>query len=306
MITVAALYQFRDFPNFKAHQQPLKAFCTNHGIKGTLLLAHEGINGTVSGTREAIDALQGYLKNTLGFDDAMEYKESQAPSHPFYRLKIKLKKEIVTLGKPEEANPNVQVGTYVDAEAWNKLIQDPTVTVIDTRNDYEYTVGTFKNAINPKTQSFREFPEYVSQLDPSENKRIAMFCTGGIRCEKASAYMLSQGFEEVYHLKGGILKYLEETPPSESLWEGECFVFDQRVALEHGVGLGHFDTCHGCRMPITEADKESELYEAGVSCPHCHSTLTPEKAARFRERQKQIQLAAAKGEKHMGRVVTQG
>jgi UPF0176 protein len=302
MITVAALYQFKDFPTFKEQQAPLREFCFRHGIKGTLLLAHEGINGTVSGDRAGIDALQDYLVNTLGFD-RLEYKESEAKGHPFYRLKIKLKKEIVTLGKPGEANPSVHVGTYLDAQAWNKLIQEPDVFVVDTRNEYEYQIGTFKDAVNPHIQTFREFPAFVQKnMDPAKHKRVAMFCTGGIRCEKSTAYMLSQGYEEVYHLKGGILKYLEETPPEQSLWEGECFVFDQRVALEHGVGQGQYHTCHGCRMPITAADQASPLYEDGVSCPHCHASLTPERATRLRERQKQIVLAAARGVRHMGRV----
>ncbi len=301
MIVVSALYQFKDWPDFAQQREPLIDLCSNLGIKGSLLIAAEGINGTVSGSTESIQALKKYLEDVLGFD-SMEYKESWAPKHPFFRLKIKLKKEIVTLGKPQEANPNNQVGEYLTPKEWNELLKKPNVVLVDTRNDYEYAVGTFKGALNPQTTSFRQFPDYVeNNLDPSKEDVVAMFCTGGIRCEKASSYMLHKGFKKVYHLKGGILKYLEEIPQEESLWEGECFVFDQRVAVSHGLELGHYDTCHGCRMPLSAEDKESEKYEAGVSCPHCYASLTPDQLNRFRERQKQVELAALRGESHLGR-----
>lgn len=301
MVVVSALYQFKDWPDFAQHRQPLIDICTNLGIKGSLLIAAEGINGTVSGSSDSIQTLKTYLESNLGFD-RMEYKESSASKHPFFRLKIKLKKEIVTLGKPGEANPNKQVGEYLTPKEWNELLKKPNVVVVDTRNDYEYAVGTFKGALNPQTTSFRQFPGYVeNNLDPSEEEVVAMFCTGGIRCEKASSYMLHKGFKKVYHLKGGILKYLEEIPPEESLWEGECFVFDQRVTVSHGLELGHYDTCHGCRMPLSAKDKESAKYEAGVSCTHCYDSLTPDQLIRFRERQKQVELAALRGEPHLGR-----
>lgn len=295
-IIVAALYQFKALPDFRELQPCLKALCDSWGIKGSLLLAKEGINGTVAGSREAIDALKVFLKTRF---NALEYKESWCLEMPFHRMKVRLKKEIVTLGIPE-VNPCTQVGTYVAAKDWNSLISDPETLVIDTRNDYEVSIGTFKGALNPKTRSFTEFPKFVQTLDKTKYKRVAMCCTGGIRCEKASSYMLSQGFKEVYHLKGGILKYLEEVPSEESLWEGECFVFDGRVAVSHGLDLGQYESCHGCRHPIAEKDKASPLYERGVSCPHCYSSLTPEKRASARERQRQEDLAQRRGRKHIG------
>jgi UPF0176 protein len=299
MLVVAALYKFVSLKNYQELQKPLSDFCRSNGIKGTLLLASEGINGTVSGTREAIDRLVSYLKNDLFIND-IEYKESFADKHPFFRLKIRLKKEIVTLAQPD-VNPNVKVGTYVDPQDWNDLIRDPNVLLIDTRNDYEVKIGTFKNAIDPKTQCFTEFPDYVSQnLDKTKHKKVAMFCTGGIRCEKASSYMLSQGFNEVYHLKGGILKYLETVPAEESLWEGECFVFDQRVAVKQGLEQGSYHQCHGCRMPISEADQNSPYFEKGVSCPNCYDTMPEKTKQRVRERQRQIEIAASRNQAHLG------
>ena len=256
-IIVAALYKFADLPDYKTMQPGLLELCIKHGLKGTLLLAEEGINGTVAGSRAGIDALMAYLHADPRFA-GIEHKESTADTMPFYRMKVRLKKEIVTLGV-QGINPNKKVGTYVAPEDWNALIADPDVIVVDTRNDYEYGIGTFKGAVDPQTKTFREFPQYVkNNLDPARHKKVAMFCTGGIRCEKASSFMLEQGFEEVYHLQGGILKYLEKVLATESLWQGECFVFDQRVAVGHGLELGNHELCHACRHPVSPDDKKSE------------------------------------------------
>ncbi len=296
---VCALYKFVHLDNFEALRQPLLDCMMKHHVRGTLLLAHEGINGTIAGTREGVDT----VLNWLNADDRLspiDYKESFHREMPFHRSKVKLKKEIVTMGV-EDIDPTRSVGTYVAPKDWNRLISDPDVTLIDTRNDYEYEIGTFKNAINPNTESFREFPGYAQKnLDPKKHKKVAMFCTGGIRCEKSTAYMKQQGFEEVYHLQGGILKYLEDVPKDESLWEGECFVFDERVAVNHQLEKGQYDQCHACRYPITEEDKQSEKYQQGVSCPRCYDKLTDEQRARFAEREKQIQLAKKRGEEHIG------
>lgn len=284
-------------------QSGLLEFCLLQKIKGTLLLAEEGINGTVAGSREGIDALLTYLKKDPRLAD-LDHKESFADEMPFYRMKVRLKKEIVTLGVPG-VDPNEKVGTYVAPQDWNAIISDPEVVVIDTRNSYEYDIGTFKGAVDPKTETFREFPEYVSRnLDPQKHKKVAMFCTGGIRCEKASSFMLQQGFEEVYHLQGGILKYLETVPEEESLWEGECFVFDERVSVKHGLHEGSYEFCRACRQPIGEKEKASPLYQHGVSCPHCHGTKSEEQLKSAAERQKQIDLAKKRGEKHIGTVFT--
>ncbi len=238
----AALYKFVSLPNYQALQAPILAACQEHRIKGTLLLALEGINGTIAGAPEDIQALLAYLRSYPEFHD-LEHKESYADKHPFYRMKVKLKKEIVTMGVPD-IDPNQVVGTYVKPEDWNALISDPDVVLLDTRNDYEVHIGTFKGAVDPKTATFREFPQYVAQnLDKTKHKKVAMFCTGGIRYEKASSFMKQQGFEEVYHLQGGILKYLETVPKEQSMWEGECFVFDQRVAVKHGLEVGEYDQC---------------------------------------------------------------
>ena len=299
MFIVAALYKFVKLADYRALQPLLKSFCNQYQIKGTLLLAEEGINGTVAGSREAIDALQAWFEQDNRFH-GLEYKESKSEKCPFYRLKIKLKKEIVTLGVPG-IDPTRQVGTYVEPQDWNALLQDPDIVLIDTRNDYEVKIGSFQGAIDPQTTSFTEFPKKVqSQLDPAKHKKVAMYCTGGIRCEKASAYMLAQGFEKVYHLKGGILKYLETIPADQSLWQGDCFVFDQRVAVAQGLSQGQHQLCHGCRMPITAKDCLSADYELGVSCPACIAGLNEQKKQRLRERQKQIQLAAAKNQHHIG------
>lgn len=299
MFVVAALYHFTRLEDFKSKQVPLKDFCKRRGIKGTLLLANEGINGTVAGTREAINELLEYLKSDKNLA-GLDYKESLANEMPFYRMKVKLKREIVTMGV-EGVDPKQVVGTYVDAKDWNALITDPDVLLVDTRNDYEYEVGTFKQAINPKTDTFREFPEYIKQnLSPSKHTKVATFCTGGIRCEKATAYMKEQGFDEVYHLKGGILKYLEEVPAEDSLWEGECFVFDNRVTVKQGLEEGSYDLCHGCRHPINAADKADPKYKPGVTCPKCFDHLPEKTRHRAEERQKQVTLAKARGKQHIG------
>lgn len=296
---VAALYKFARLENYHEMREPLLEKCLELGIKGTLLLAYEGINGTIAGSREAIDAILAYLKENPRLVE-LEHKESFFDEPPFYRMKVKIKKEIVTLGV-EGIDPNDTVGHYVEPKDWNALIADPDVVVIDTRNHYEYELGTFERAIDPKTTSFGEFPEYVkTHMDPAKQKKVAMFCTGGIRCEKSTAYMLKQGFEEVYHLKGGILKYLEEVPETESLWRGDCYVFDNRVSVNHQLEQGSYDLCHGCRFPVSQADMESELYQEGICCPRCHDTLTQDQKTRFAERQKQIRLARLRNEKHIG------
>jgi UPF0176 protein len=281
-------------------REPLLARCDALGITGTLLLATEGINGTIAGTRAGIDQILSYLRCDPRLAD-LEHKESTADLPPFYRMKVKLKNEIVTMGVPG-IDPTEQVGQYVNPEDWNALINDPDVLLIDTRNDYEVEVGTFRGAVDPRITTFREFPEYVKKhINPQQKPRIAMFCTGGIRCEKASAYMLQQGFPEVYHLQGGILKYLENVPEEESLWQGECFVFDQRVAVGHGLAPGHYELCYGCSRPITADAKNSAKYQAGISCPNCFDSLTPEKRAAAMERQKQVTLSVRRGEAHIGR-----
>lgn len=287
-VIVAALYQFVKLPDYAEIKHPLLSRCQAEGIKGTILLAEEGINGTIAGSREGIDAVINFLRSDSRFTD-LEYKESTAQFPPFQRMKVKLKSEIVTLGVPE-VKPSEQVGTYVNPKDWNEIISNPEVTVIDTRNDYEVNIGTFKFAANPQTESFREFPEYVSKnLNPDKQKKVAMFCTGGIRCEKATSYLLSQGFQEVYHLKGGILKYLEEVPKEQSLWEGECFVFDERIAVRHGLESGSYDMCLSCGHPISDIDKASVKYEEGISCPHCFDNLTEEKKAKMQEKKRQRQ-----------------
>lgn len=299
----AALYKFVELPNYTALQPNIHDACVVHNIKGTILLAHEGINGTIAGLPDDIHAILDYLRKDPTFEGKffdLEHKESFADEHPFYRMKVKLKKEIVTMGVPS-VNPNNTVGTYVKPEDWNALISDPDVFLLDTRNDYEVHIGTFKGAIDPKTSTFREFPKYVAEnLDKTKHKKVAMFCTGGIRCEKASSYMLEQGFDEVYHLQGGILKYLETVPEEQSLWQGECFVFDQRVAVKHGLEVGEYDQCYACRMPLSPKELESPHFTAGISCPHCYSSLTEEKKKSLTERQKQVILAKKRGETHIG------
>jgi len=298
-IVVCALYKFVTLENYQALRQPIHDVMEKNHVRGTLLLANEGINGTIAGSRHAIDTVITWLKSDPRLAE-LECKESITGVMPFNRTKVKLKKEIVTMGI-EGIDPKQVVGTYVNAQDWNSLIDDPEVLVIDTRNDYEFQVGTFKNAINPNTQSFREFPQYVKEnLDSDKHKKVAMFCTGGIRCEKSTAFLKQQGFDEVYHLKGGILKYLEEMPIESTLWEGECFVFDERVTVNHQLKKGSYDQCNACRLPITEVDKISEKYQQGVSCPHCFDKVTLEQRARFSEREKQMALAKKRGESHLG------
>ena len=276
---IATFYKFVTISNLEAIRAQILTWCQQRDIKGTVILAEEGINGTIAGSSDAIASILTFLRSLPGLAD-LEHKESISEKLPFARLKVKIKPEIVTLGLPA-VNPTRQVGTYVEPQDWNQIISDPEVVVIDTRNDYEVEIGTFQEAKNPNTESFREFPEYVEQnLDPQQHPKVAMFCTGGIRCEKASSYLLSQGFEEVYHLKGGILKYLENVSPQESLWEGECFVFDERVAVKEGLELGSHELCYACGHPIAQADKDSPQYEANISCPYCYEQLTPEKIAR--------------------------
>lgn len=299
----AALYKFVSLPDYKALQAPILAECQKHNIKGTLLLAEEGINGTIAGLPDNIHQLLEYLRQDPIFKQRfadLEHKEAYADEHPFYRMKVKLKKEIVTMGVPS-VSPTKQVGAYVKPEDWNALISDPDVILLDTRNDYEVHIGTFKGAVDPKTTTFREFPKYVkNNLDKTKHKKVAMFCTGGIRCEKASSFMKEQGFEAVYHLQGGILKYLETVPKENSMWQGECFVFDQRVAVTHGLEVGEFDQCYACRMPLSPEELKSPQYTAGISCPHCYSSLTEEKKKSLTERQKQVILAKKRGEQHIG------
>ena len=299
-----AFYHFAEIQTYQAFQDPLLNFCNTQNIKGTILLAEEGINATISGQKDAVLALIQYIKYDKIFNDkfnTLSYKESWASTNPFYRMKVRLKKEIVALGV-KGISPIKKVGQYIKPEDWNQLLQDPEIVLIDTRNDYEFDIGTFKNAVNPKTKTFREFPKFVeNKLDPKQHKKIAMFCTGGIRCEKATSFMLKKGFQEVYHLQGGILKYLETIPEEESLWSGECFVFDQRVAVAHGLQEGQYDQCYACRHPLSPKEMVSNHYVKGVSCPYCHDKLTDDKKASVIERQKQIELAKLRGEVHIGK-----
>ncbi|KZX77543.1 hypothetical protein A3715_01955 [Oleiphilus sp. HI0009] len=303
-ITVCAMYRFVDLPNYKELRQPLLDKMLENDVRGTLLLASEGINGTVSGTEASIETLLTWFKAIPEFAD-IDYKLSFDESQPFYRTKVKLKKEIVTMGV-EGIDPKKVVGTYVKPKDWNALISNPEVVLIDTRNDYEYEIGTFEGAVNPKTDTFREFPAYVDEhLDPAKHKKVAMFCTGGIRCEKSTAFLKEKGFDEVYHLEGGILKYLEEVPKEDTMWEGDCFVFDNRVAVDHDLNKSAYDQCHACRLPITAEDMEHEHYKKGVSCPKCFGKHTPSQIKRFEERQKQIDLARARGQGHIGSEATE-
>ncbi|HIG39698.1 MAG: rhodanese-related sulfurtransferase [bacterium] len=297
-VVVCALYQFVDLPDFEAIKAPLQAQMDEHHLRGTLLLAHEGINGTIAGAQAGIDALLDWLR--FSHFDHLSAKFSFHDEIPFHRAKVKLKKEIVTMGV-DSIDPQKIVGTYVKPSQWNELIEDPEVTLIDTRNEYEVQIGSFKTAVNPHTTSFREFPDYVkNNLNPVKNKKVAMFCTGGIRCEKSTAYLRQRGFDEVYHLEGGILKYLEDVPPEKSLWQGECFVFDSRVTVNHQLERGKYEQCHGCRMPLTNQEMQDEAFVPGTSCPHCIDKQTPEQRARFQEREKQVKLAKKRGESHIG------
>ncbi len=297
--TVCALYKFVRLESFESIRQPLLDLMEKNEVRGTLLLALEGINGTIAGSQPGIDNVLGFLRSDSRLAE-LSFKNSYLDNNPFQRTKVKLKKEIVTMGV-EGIDPNHVVGTYVKPQDWNALISDPDVILVDTRNDYEVEIGTFKGALNPDTQTFREFPQYVKDnLDNTKHKKVAMYCTGGIRCEKSTAYLKEQGFDEVYHLEGGILKYLEEVPKEESLWEGECFVFDGRVAVNHDLEQGQYDQCFACRFPLTEQEMQSEHYVKGVSCHRCFDQVTDEQRARFAERERQIQLAEQRGENHIG------
>lgn len=299
-IVVAALYQFVRLDNPESLRQPLIDFLEAHDIRGTLILADEGINGTVSGARVDVDALYAWFKQHPQLSN-VDAKESFHDSQPFYRTKVKIKKEIVTMGV-EGIDPQKVVGTYVKPTQWNDLISDPDVVVIDTRNDYEVDIGTFVGAVNPKTESFREFPQYVEEkLDPNKQKKVAMFCTGGIRCEKSTAYLKEQGFEEVYHLEGGILKYLEEVPQEESMWEGQCFVFDNRVSVGHELKVGEYELCHACRKPLSAEDRQHDHFQEGISCHNCYGQVTEQQMQRYSERQRQLEIAKSRGEHHLGK-----
>lgn len=295
---IAALYKFVALPAPLELKQPLSSVCEANDVMGTILLAQEGINGTIAGPEAGLRAVLGWLRSVDAFSD-LEVKESWASTPPFYRMKVRLKKEIVTLGVDGVDAAN-RKGTYVKPEDWNALISEPDVVVVDTRNDYEVSIGTFEGAQNPQTTSFRELPEWVdTKLEAAPDTKIAMFCTGGIRCEKSTALLRSRGYENVFHLEGGILKYLESVPKEESLWRGECFVFDQRVSVKHGLEPGDYDLCHACRMPISDADKENPHYQMGISCPNCFDDHSDQQRARFAERQKQVELASARNESHI-------
>ena len=300
-ILVAALYKFVEIDDLLSLQSNLYEICEKNNIMGTILIANEGINGTISGKTNEINLTISLLKSDKRFTN-IEIKYSSSDKQPFHRMKVRLKKEIVTIGLPE-INPNNKVGTYVKPDDWNDLISDPNVVVIDARNKYETKIGSFQNALDPETSSFREFPDWVKKFKSSKenaNKKIAMFCTGGIRCEKASSLMKEEGFEDVYHLQGGILKYLETIDRENSLWNGECFVFDQRVCLTDELEVGSYKMCFACRMPITEEEMQNEKYIEGISCIYCYDKTTKEKKERFGSRQKQILLAKERGEKHLG------
>ena len=299
MIIVAALYQFTRFPDPAGLRQGLLEVAVTNGVKGSLLLAPEGINGTIAGPRDGVDAVLGAIRALPGCE-GLEWKESQSESMPFGRMKVRLKREIVTMGQPD-VDPLARVGNYVQPADWNALIADPDTVVIDTRNDYEVAIGTFQGAVDPGTRAFGEFPEWwQANRERFAGKRVAMFCTGGIRCEKSTNYLLGQGLNEVYHLKGGILKYLEDVPAEESLCQGECFVFDDRVSVGHGLKPGGLKACGACRRPMTEAGQRHPDYEAGVCCPACVNEYTQTDRARFRERHHQMLLAAKRGALHLG------
>ena len=303
MFKVAALYKFSEIDNPLEVQISLKKVLKKLSIYGTILVGNEGINGTIAAKDEKnLNKALIYLKNLKGFKD-LDIKFSDSKKNPFIRLKIKLKEEIVTIGD-KSIDPTKNVGEYVNPEDWNSLLEEENILLIDTRNDYEYSIGSFKDSINPKTQKFRDFPKWLKKQDFTQedknNKKVAMFCTGGIRCEKASSFMKNEGFKKVYHLKGGILKYFESVPKEKSLWDGECFVFDDRVSVKHDLSVGDYGMCHGCRMPITETDKTSQKYIRGVSCPNCYDQTTDEQKSRYMSRQKQVDIAKQRNQKHIG------
>lgn len=296
---VAAFYKFVALPDYRDLRESLLQRCEDLGLLGSILLAEEGINGTISGLPQDVQNLFDYLRSDPRLQD-LHHKESWAEDQPFYRMKVRLKKEIVSLGV-DGVDPNRAVGEYVAPQHWNELITRDDVRLIDTRNHYEYHLGTFKGAEDPDTVSFRDFPKWVAEnLDPEKDEQVAMFCTGGIRCEKATSYLLELGFKSVYHLDGGILNYLETVDKQESLWEGDCFVFDNRVTVDHDLAEGDFEICPACRMPLTDEDRESPLFELHVSCPRCHDRLTDRKRQGLLERARQMKLAAERGERHIG------
>ncbi|MDX2021210.1 MAG: rhodanese-related sulfurtransferase [Deltaproteobacteria bacterium] len=298
-VVVAAFYKFVELPDFAALQLPIENVCRSHKVEGNILLADEGINATVAGSREGIDALLAFLRSLPPFAD-LEHKESLCERKPFHRLKVRLKKEIVTIGD-KAISPTKGVGTYVPPSQWNELLADPEVLLVDTRNDYETRLGTFENAIDPHIENFTDFPAWVRRnLDPARHKKVAMFCTGGIRCEKASAFMLQEGFAQVFHLQGGILKYLEDVPEDYSKWQGECFVFDHRVSVDHTLAPGHFTLCYGCQQPLSAADKQDPRFEQGVCCGFCRDGLSEDVMQSRRERARQVELAKARGQRHIG------
>ncbi|WP_296680783.1 rhodanese-related sulfurtransferase [Novosphingobium sp.] len=300
-LVVAALYRFTRLADCTAMRAPLLDACRQNGVKGTLLLAHEGINGTIAGNAQGVAAVLGHIRGLQGCAD-VDVKFAAAETMPFHRLKVRVKREIVTMGQPD-IDPVASVGTYVDPHDWNALIADPDTVVIDTRNRYEVMAGTFAGAVDPGTTTFRDFPDWFNREGHrlvSAGKRVAMFCTGGIRCEKSTAFLKQEGIAEVYHLKGGILRYLEEVPAQESLWRGECFVFDERVTVGHGLVQGTHALCRACRRPVSAADQQSPHFEEGISCPACHAERSDEQRASYRERHRQEQLAAARGEAHVG------
>ncbi len=303
--TIVAFYKFAPLPDFAEHRQPLLDLCTAADVSGTILLAAEGINGTIAGPATGIDEVISHIRALPGCAD-LDLKWSSADTNPFYRMKVRLKREIVTMGVPDIDAANA-AGEHVEPEDWNDLIADPDVVVIDTRNDYEVSIGTFKGAVNPHTASFREFPDWLkSQDNRLKQSKVAMFCTGGIRCEKSTAYARSLGFKDVFHLKGGILNYLEKVPASDSLWQGECFVFDQRVSVGHDLAPGSYDMCHACRTPLNDADKASPAYTLGVSCPHCYDERSDAQRRRYEERQRQVERAEARGREHLGTAAQPG
>ena len=301
LFKVAAFYSFIDLSDLLQLKREFTEYLKNQDIRGTILIASEGINGTLAGKESSINEFKNFLK-FKNLYEAKNFKTSQCEFDPFPRLKIKLKDEIVTIGN-KLVDPKKIVGEYIPPEDWNQLIADKEVMVLDTRNIYEHSIGSFKNAIQPETTNFREFSLWLDRVEASgldKNKKVAMFCTGGIRCEKASSLMKSKGFENIYHLQGGILNYLEKINEEDSLWKGECFVFDDRVAINHKLQVGSYGMCHGCRMPITESDKNSEHYKRGISCPNCFNKKTPAQKKRYAERQRQVDLAKLRNEKHIG------
>jgi UPF0176 protein len=304
-IRVAALYQFARFDDCESIRRALAGLCCSLGVKGTLLIAHEGINGTIAGSEDAIGQVLDYIRALPGCAH-LDVKESRAATMPFHRMKVRLKREIVTMGQPD-IDP-LDTGHYVAPEDWNALIDRPDTILIDTRNDYEVAIGSFAGATDPRTKSFREFPDWfrAHREEFGEAPRVAMFCTGGIRCEKATAFLKAEGLDEVYHLKGGILAYLEHVPAEQSRWQGDCFVFDERVSVKHGLVQGDYELCRACRMPVGREEKASPLYAEGTACPACHAARSDEQRTRYAERHRQAKLAKARGEAHVGAVFPDG